>query len=398
MTARSIGRGRVAKWLAVVMAAVVASATFGCATTGPKQGGRSSKQPKFIELMWPEPPLMPRIKFSDLLASEEGLGRKTTFGESFMQFLTGQRPEIYRIYQPRDVAVSDDGMRVYASDFGQSVIFCFDLAQKKVRLIGREEPFAMPFGIDVDEQENLYVVEQEARRVRIVDVSGKTVRMITSEVLVRPTDVAVDRARGLIYVADASRKDSEDHTVKVFDKDGALVRTLGNGKGDCDGCLFFPTYVAVDANGNVYVCSTLNARVDVFDPTGKYVRTIGGRGTEFGMFDKPKGVALDSFGNVYVVDSGWSNVQIFNPAGDVLLFFGGRGDYPGLLRNPTGIAIDRNNRIYVADYLNYRVTVYQLVNTAAADSFAGAPSAQKVAGQTSTAAAPASPKKPEVKQ
>jgi DNA-binding beta-propeller fold protein YncE len=148
----------------------------------------------------------------------------------------------------------------------------------------------------------------------------------------------------------------------VFDLSGNLVRTVGSGRGDCDGCLLFPTFVAVDSGGNVYVSNTLNARIDVFDPDGKYLKRIGERGNSYGMFDKPKGVALDTFDNVYVVDSGWSNVQIFNQKGEVLLFFGGRGSNPGLLANPTGIAIDKRNRIYVADFLNYRVAVYQLVN------------------------------------
>ncbi len=138
------------------------------------------------------------------------------------------------------------------------------------------------------------------------------------------------------------------------------MRTLGSGRGSCDGCLLFPTFVAVDSKGQVYVSNTLNARIDVFDAEGRFVKRVGERGNSYGMFDKPKGVALDSFDNIYVVDSGWSNVQIFDQSGQVLLFFGGRGENPGLLMNPTGIAIDKKDRIYVADFLNYRVSVYQL--------------------------------------
>ena len=52
----------------------------------------------------------------------------------------------------------------------------------------------------------------------------------------------------------------------------------------------------------------------------------------------------------------------------MLLFFGGRGRYPGLLYNPSAIAIDKNNRIYVANTQNFRLDMYQLVNTTAEDS------------------------------
>ncbi len=40
---------------------------------------------------------------------------------------------------------------------------------------------------------------------------------------------------------------------------------------------------------------------------------------------------------------------------------------------PTGLAIDGQNRIYVADAFNSRVSVYQLINTAAQDSEATVP-------------------------
>jgi DNA-binding beta-propeller fold protein YncE len=334
-----------------------------------KNTHRAGAQAEFVDLVWPEAPETPRIKVVDILASEADLGRKISARESWMKFLTGATPEIAHIYQPRDVAVSDDGNRVYASDFGQSVIFIFDLGMKKVRTI----PSESPFGLALDAQENLYVVEQANKRVVVFDRQGNKVRTITHERIIRPTDIAIDRERKLFYLADPAKKGADDHSVKVFSLEGKFLRTLGQGKGDCQGCLFFPTYVTTDQKGNVYVTSTLNSRVEVFDPTGRYVKTIGERGTSFGMFDKPKGVAVDSFGNIYVADSGWSNIQIFNQKGEVLLFFGGRGDYPGLLKNPTGIAIDKNNRIYVADYLNYRITVYQLINTKAEDSYISLP-------------------------
>ena len=270
-----------------------------------------------------------------------------------------------------DVAVSDDGRRFYVADFGQLVVFVFDFETKTVTQIGKNRPFNRPFGLAVDEHDNLYVSEQASRRISVLDREHKPLRRIEHESLIRPADIALDRERGLLYVADPANKAAEDHSVKVFDLDGNLIRTVGDGKGTCEGCLLFPTYVEVDKQGNVYVTSTLLSRVDMFDSAGNYIKHFGERGTAYGMFDKPKGVAVDSFGNVYVVDSGWSNVQIFNQNADVLLYFGARGVHPGLLKNPTGIAIDASNRIYVADYLNYRISTYELVNTSAEDSQIG---------------------------
>lgn len=351
-----------------IAAGVLLLALSGCATAPPR--------PPLVEMTWPEPPLTPRIKFVRTIASDRDLGQQTeTFTERLLEVVAGKKPSVGHLAEPMDVAISDDGQRVYVSDYNQGVIYRFDLEQKQVTLLARERPLAHPFGLALDASETLYVVEQGARRVVVLDREGNVTRVIGDASLERPTSVVLDRRRGRLYVADPARQASPEHSVKVFDLDGKLVAKVGNGKGACDGCLYFPTYLALDRQGNLYVTNTMDGRVDVFAPDGKYVKRIGDRGTSYGMFDRPKGVALDSFGNVYVVDSGWSNVQIFNAKGQVLLYFGGRGAYPGLLKNPSGIAIDRNNRIYVADYLNYRVSVYELVNTRAGDSVVGLPPA-----------------------
>lgn len=352
-----------------VALALMALVTASAGHAGARERKPEKTQPEAPKLMWPEPPLAPRIKFVRLLQSELDLGKGPTKGDSFMTFLTGQRKAYTRLAQPRDLAVSDDGNRVYVSDFGQMQVFVFDLQHSEMRALGNGRRFARPFGVALDAAENVYVVEQETRTIQVLDRQGSPLRTITHASLVRPTDAVVDRVRNQLIVADPSTKDSEDHTVKVFDLEGKLIRKIGDGKGTCEGCLYFPTFVTVDESGTTYISNTLNSRVDIFDAEGKYRGKIGERGTSFGMFDKPKGVALDTFGNIYVVDSGWSNVQIFNQKGQVLLFFGGRGNYPGLLKNPTGIVIDRNNKIYVGDYLNYRIVVYELVNTKAADSY-----------------------------
>jgi len=326
---------------------------------------KDKQAPEYLELMWPEPPQEPRIKFVDVLSSELDVGRKITFRESFMKTLTGKKVDIAKMYQPRDVAVSDDGKRVYTSDFGQSVVHVFD-HEARIMQSWRAE---RAFGLALDADENIYVVEQEARQIKVFNRGGEVLRTIKHASIIRPTDIAIDRIRQRIYLADPATKASEEHLVRVFDMEGNLLLKIGKAKGTCEGCLYFPTYVAVGKNGDVYVTSTMNARVDVFDMEGNYLRRIGDRGNGYGLFDKPKGVALDAFDNIYVVDSGWSNVQIFNQKGEVLLFFGGRGSYPGLLKNPTGITITKNNKIFVADFLNYRVVQYELVNTKAADSF-----------------------------
>ena len=340
------------------------SALIGCATA----------PPEMKRLVWPAPPLTTRIEFVRSLFSDKDLGRDATFEEKVLEFLAGKKPPANRIVEPLGIAVSDDGDRLYVSDYTQLSVFVFDFAAKTFDTIGKDG-LGRPMGVALDDEENVYVAEQEKKGVSVFSRSGESLRFITDPSIEKPGGIAIDRQRKKIYVVDTAHTKSAAHTVKIFDLQGRLIGELGHGKGSAEGQFLFPTYASVDKQGNVYITDTLNSRVQVFDAEGKYVKRFGERGNSWGMFDKPKGVATDTFGNVYIVDSGWSNVQIFNQKGQVLLFFGGRGPYPGMLQNPSPIAIDGKNRIYVGDYLNHRVEVYQLVNTSADDSFLTPPPA-----------------------
>ncbi len=331
----------------------------GCATA-PKQRAE-------LHLKWPPPPEKTRIVFVRSIYGEDAIAHDQTFSERVQNFLGGEKPKKNQIVEPLGIAVSDDGQRLYVSDFAQLAVFVFDFGQQKFRKI---EGLARPAGIALDGDENLYVVEQQKKGVSVFDRKGDKIRFFTDPSIVRPTGIAVDRKRGRIYLADTGHTRTKVYTVKIFDMKGKLIGQIGKGRGGAPGSFMFPTYVTVDPQGNVYVTDTLNSRVQKFTPDGKYLMSFGKRGNGWGMFDKPKGVALDSFGNVYVADSGWSNVQIFNQKGQVLLFFGGRGSLPGMLKNATAIAIDPKNDIFVGDYINHRIEQYKLVNTTAADSFA----------------------------
>jgi DNA-binding beta-propeller fold protein YncE len=320
-----------------------------------------------VKLVWPSPPEKTRIRFERSLVGEEDIAGDTTFSQSVLDLLAGQKPPAKRVSEPMGVAVSDDGRRVYVSSFNRGAVFGFDFEGQRFLVI---DALAHPSGLALDAAGQLYVVEQGKKHISVRDREGRELRTIGHPSIERPVGVALDRTRGLVYLVDTGTQKAKEHNVKVFDLQGNLVRTIGEGRGTDPGQFSFPTYAVVDREGNLYVSDTMNARVQKFDPQGRYLMTYGERGNAPGMFERPKGVAVDSFGNVYVADSSWSNVQIFNPKGEILLFFGGRGPLPGMLKNPTAVAIDPANRIYVADFINHRLNIYQLVNTTTEDSFA----------------------------
>src|SRR5207245_165332 len=125
-----------------------------------------------------------------------------------------------------------------------------------------------------------------------------------------PTGVAVDS--GKIYVAD-----EDNHRVQIFDSSGVYQKTIGvTGVPGSDQLHFkFPAGVAVDSSGNIYVADADNHRVQIFDSSGNWKKTIGETGVpgiEQFHFNFPTGVTVDSSGNIIVGDSFNYRVQIFS--------------------------------------------------------------------------------------
>jgi DNA-binding beta-propeller fold protein YncE len=168
--------------------------------------------------------------------------------------------------------------------------------------------------------------------------------------LIRPTGVAASPGARIIYVVDTG-----DHTVKFFDHDGFLVKTIP-GQDTNSVSLHFPTFAAASASTRLFVNDALNYRIRSFDAEGNHLRSFGCEGDGPGCFARPKGIAIDSESHVYVVDNVFDNIQVFDTLGRLLLIIGSRGQGAGQFWSPAGIDIS-NDTIYVADTHNNRIQI-----------------------------------------
>ena len=90
-----------------------------------------------------------------------------------------------------------------------------------------------------------------------------------------------------------------------------------------------PTDVAWDSKGNAYISDGYeNSRVAKINKDGFWIKSWGERGTGPGQFLVPHGVAIDSKDNVYVADRGNARVQVFNTDGKFLRQFSIRSQVP----------------------------------------------------------------------
>ncbi|MGE3842668.1 MAG: peptidyl-alpha-hydroxyglycine alpha-amidating lyase family protein [Vicinamibacterales bacterium] len=74
-----------------------------------------------------------------------------------------------------------------------------------------------------------------------------------------------------------------------------------------------PTDVAFDPAGNIFVSDGYNnSRVAKYDKNGRFIRSVGTRGSAPTQLNTPHGIAADANGNVYVADRGNRRIQVFS--------------------------------------------------------------------------------------
>jgi DNA-binding beta-propeller fold protein YncE len=322
-----------------------AFALAGCASAAPKQVG---------ELVWPLPPEQPRIKYLESYSRRGHFGTAGT--DRLMEVLLGEDPRAReRMVKPYAVTTDAKG-RIYVTDTGIGVVWVFDAEKKEVRFLGDsgQVRLATPAGVAVDARGVVFVADAKLDKVFGLDESGKLVLAIgTPGEFYSPSGLAIDRASGRLYVADAGR-----HKIRVYDSaDGKFLFEFGE-RGTEPGKFNYPTHLFLKS-GRLYVSDTMNFRVQIFDLDGRLVGKLGEMGANLGQFARPKGVGVDSEGNAYVVDAAFNNFQIFNSGGELLLFVGRVGGQPGEFWLPAGLAIDERDRILVVDQYNRRLQVFQ---------------------------------------
>lgn len=154
---------------------------------------------------------------------------------------------------------------------------------------------------------------------------------------------------GSVYVSDVGNQ-----RIQVFSPTGQFVRAwgaLGNGEGQFAG----PCGVAVTLAGEIVVADTYNSRIQVFTPAGEFLRTWGAWGDIPGRFYDPSGVAVGLDGTIYVVEGGNDRVQQFTPDGQFVRTWGSQGSGPGQFLDPFGVAVGPDGSVYVTEKGNHRV-------------------------------------------
>jgi sugar lactone lactonase YvrE len=246
-----------------------------------------------------------------------------------------------------------------------------------------------PGGGALDTVGNLYIADSFNNCVRKVDTNGiiTTVAgnnskgysgdggVATSASLDWPYSVALDAFDNL-FIADTL-----NNRIRKVDTSGIITTMAGSGtagySGDSGAAtnanLNFPTGLALDAMGNLYIADQENNRIRKVSANG-IITTVAGNGTggysgdggaaTNASLNGPSGLGFDAIGNLYIADPGNSRIREVDPngfittvAGSGIAAFSGDGGAGtnASLNNPIGVALDAVGNLYVADFLNQRI-------------------------------------------
>ena len=126
------------------------------------------------------------------------------------------------------------------------------------------------------------------------------------ESIATPWGVTVDNLNN-IYVPDYG-----NNRIQVFSNNGTYLTQWGS-EGANAGEFNHPAVIAFDKLQNLYVTDSDNHRIQIFSKNGTFLSEFGTEGTGQGQLNKPESIAIDSTGRVYVADTTNNNVQIFVP-------------------------------------------------------------------------------------
>lgn len=207
----------------------------------------------------------------------------------------------------------------------------------------------------------------------------------TSALLNSAAGIALDSV-GNLYIADPGALNSPmgNSRIRKVDNAGIITTVAGTGRAGYSGDggpatsarLNFPSDVAVDSIGNLYIADTSNGVVRKVDPSGIISTVATG-------FSLPVGVMTDSIGNVYISDAFKAEVLKLDPSGVVTVVAGnGSFGYSGdggpatsaQLFFPNDTGLDSAGNLYIADSGNNvirKVDTAGIITTVAGDGTAG---------------------------
>lgn len=250
-----------------------------------------------------------------------------------------------------------------------------------------------PKGVTLDSHGNVYVADSENHVVRKIDRTTGVISTIAGlsvheEMIDRPSGTSVVTEEDPLADHDSSTSGNSSYTQHT-DLSGTVrywtnstsshTRYAGDGGPAVRARLNFPTAVAVDREGNIYIADTMNHRIRMVDAATGVISTLAGTGqagfsgdggvAHQATLNEPSALILDEQDRLYIADQSNHRIRMVDLNTGVIQTIAGTGTamYDGdgkpavdaALAGPSGLAL-ADDRLYIADTFNGRIRCVQL--------------------------------------
>ena len=288
------------------------------------------------------------MSFAEIITDRRGLSRELKSSDRLVELYDIPREQDGFTFYNRPVSVNaspdGDGSFYLLSYLNGDLLQISTTGRVSHVLSGGVLGFDRPFDMDFLEDGELVVSEYGADRISICSRQGFRIRTIGSKgtgegELLGPQYLRVSDD-GYIYVSEWGNR-----RVSKFNLDGEFILSFGRPRADFPG-LRGPSGLEL-RNGFVYIADSMTGKVEVFDQSGNYIRTLIREGLK-----APEDLLFTGDNSLLIADEG--QVLVYDLENDILSV---ASDLAGAGKRILSIAQDGNGNIVAADFDGNAVSV-----------------------------------------
>lgn len=255
------------------------------------------------------------------------------------------------IQQPEGIACNDDSLFIVA-DTGNNRLLQYSLQEKDLK--GGTEikipELTYPLKVQINSKGEIYALDGKKRRIVRMNPKGDFMGYLDPKgfpynVPFFPRSFIIDKNDD-IFVLDVL-----SGSVLLLDPTGSYKRHI-----DLPKNYGFISDLAVDTAGNLLIIDSVNSTIFIANSESETFSPLSKNLKETASF--PTGIAVDGRGLIYLVDTNGNKIVILTQDGSLLGQQLGLGWVDGALHYPTQLCLNNKGEVFITDRGNSRVQIF----------------------------------------